>query len=118
MEKLQPTGQIRRQKTRKDVTSQSNRLLTGGKVAIDHDSSIQTVGTLDDSRVLHADQYQAGFRFQNLNQDIESNQNVLQQAFSSSQEREQEIVRLQKKAFKLQHRIGKLQKRVEQLQNL
>ena len=90
----------------------------GTKLIGDHDSSIQTVGTLDESCISHVEHYRAGVQLKSQNQEKKSHQNVLDQAFSSSIERDQEIVRLQKKMCKLQHRIGKLQKRVEQLQNL
>ena len=97
---------------------QFNRPSMGTKLIGDHDSSIQTIGTLDESCVSHVEHYRAGVQLNSQNQEKESHQNVLEQAFSSSIERDQEIVRLQKKMCKLQHRIGKLQKRVEHLQNL
>ena len=117
MEPFQSTGK-RRQLQRQDISKQSNKFLAGNRLKIDHDSSIQTVGTLDDSRLSHAENYRADFRLQRHNLENEPQQNVLEQAYSSSFEREQEIVRLQKKMCKLQHRIGKLQKRVEHLQSL
>ena len=103
---------------RQEPVKQSNRVSMGTRIVTDHDSSFHTIGTLDDSCVSQADQYRAGFQLNSQNQESHPQQNVLDQVYSSSLEREQEIIRLQKKMCKFQHRIGKLQKRVEQLQRL
>ena len=106
------------QRQRQEIGRQSNGLSKGTKFNTDHDSSFQTVGTLDDSCMSHAEHYRTGFHLKPQNKENQHQQNVLEQVYSSSLEREQEIVRLQKKMCKLQHKIGKLQKRVAQLQNL
>ena len=98
-------------KQSQEIGKQTKRFLMGTKLTMDHDSSAQTLATLDESRVSHAE----NFRF---NQQQHQQNQVLEQAFSSSVEREEEIVRLQKKMWKLQYKISKLQKRVSQLQNL
>ncbi len=96
----------------------NSRFITGAKIALDHDSSAQTVATLDDSRFSHAEHWRNDGRGNHLSQDLHQELNHEQQMISgpSMLEREQEIIRLQRKACKLQSKIGKLQKKVVQLQ--
>lgn len=92
---------------------QYHKYVPGTRITIDHDSSAQT---LDDSRISHADNFRSNFLLDH-NSHQQPNQPILEQVYSTSLEREQEIIRLQRKMCKLQTKIGKLQKRAMQLQS-